>query len=103
MQATELMNLLKEMQIPITNTNFPPNKKQNPPFIVFVRNDIDRFLADNYVYNHKNRYSIELYTESKNTDLEDKLIDIFNKNEIVWTYVADARIQDGLYEVVFNI
>ena len=103
MQATELMNLLQEMNIPVTNTDFPPNFKEDPPFLVFTRSDISRFKADNYVYRHENRYRIELYTNSKSEELEDKLIEILNKNNVVWTYVNDVRIQDGLYLAEFEL
>ena len=103
MQATELMNLLQEMHIPVTNTNFPPNFAQDPPFIVFTRSDITRFKADNRVYRHENRYRVELYTNSKSEELEDKLIEILNKNKVVWTYGGDGRIQEGLYLTEFEI
>lgn len=103
MRATDVMNLLKELNIPVTNTNFPPNMKINPPFIVFLRSDLPRFLADNKVYDHYYKWNIELYTKDKSEYFEDKLIEIFEKHEIVWEFIADNRIQEDLYEVVFQI
>ena len=103
MEATKLMEILEEMDLPVTNTNFPPNKKIKPPFIVFVRNEVPRFLADNKVYKHYDKYNVELYTECKNQELENKLINIFDKHEIVWEYLADERIQEGLNLVIFRI
>ena len=50
MRAVELMKILKKLNVPVTNTEFPANMKVKPPFIVFVRNNIDTFDADNVVY-----------------------------------------------------
>lgn len=103
MQATELVSILKELNVPVANTSFPPNKNINPPFLVFLRSDMPTFLADDFVYQYDNKYDIELYTEDKDEEIEDRLINILNNHKIVWKHIAEERIQDGLYEVVFGI
>ena len=103
MRAVELMEILKKLKIPVTNTEFPANMKVKPPFIVFVRNNIDTFDADNVVYIHNKDYFIELYTCNKSEEMEDRLIDLLNENEINWQYVSDTRIEEGLYMVVLSI
>lgn len=103
MRAVELMNILKKLNIPVTNTEFPPNMKVKPPFAVFLRSSIDSFDADNVVYEHDYRYFIELYTENKDENMEEKLINLLNDNEILWSYVSDSRIEKGLYIMVLSI
>ena len=103
MRAVELMEILKKLKIPVTNTEFPANMKVKPPFVVFMRSNIDTFDADNIVYMHNKDYFIELYTCNKIEEMEDKLIDLLNENEINWDYVSDTRIEEGLYMVVLSI
>ena len=103
MRAVELMDILKKLNIPVTNTEFPSNMKVKPPFVVFMRSNIDTFDADNVVYMHNKDYFIELYTCNKSEDMEDRLIEVLNENEINWQYVSDTRIEEGLYMVVLSI
>lgn len=103
MQAVELMKILKKLRIPVTNTEFPANMKVKPPFVVFMRNNIDTFDADNVVYNHNRDYYIELYTCNKSEEMEDSLIDLLNEYEINWSYVSDTRVEEGLYMMVLSI
>lgn len=103
MRAAKLMSILKEIGIPVTNTEFPSNTKVKPPFIVFFKSNIDTFDADNVVYVHNRDYYIELYTACKSETMEDKLIDKLNEHEINWDYVQDTRIEEGLYMMVLSI
>lgn len=103
MRAVELMDILKKLNIPVTNTEFPSNMKVKPPFVVFMRSNIDTFDADNVVYMHNKDYFIELYTCNKSEYMEDKLIDLLNEHEINWGYISDTRIEEGLYMVVLSI
>lgn len=103
MRAAKLMSILKEIGIPVTNTEFPANMKVKPPFIVFMRNSIDTFDADNIVYIHNRDYYIELYTACKSETMEDRLIDKLNEYQINWSYISDTRIEEGLYMMVLSI
>lgn len=103
MRATELKAILEELGYPVTNTSFPPNFKQDPPFIVFLRNNINTFDADDVVYTYDFEYYIELYTCRRDEDMEEKLIGILDKHKINWSFVSDSRIQEGLYLTVFAI
>ena len=77
--------------------------KVKPPFVVFMRSNIDTFDADDVVYMHNKDYFIELYTCNKSEYMEDKLIDLLNEHEINWDYISDTRIEEGLYMVVLSI
>ena len=103
MRAVELMDILKKLNSPVTNTEFPSNMKVKPPFVVFMRSNIDTFDADDVVYMHNKDYFIELYTCNKSEYMEDKLIDLLNEHEINWDYISDTRIEEGLYMVVLSI
>lgn len=103
MRAVKLMSILKELNIPVTNTEFPPNMKVNPPFIVFLRNNIPTFDADNVVYEYDFQYSIELYTCHKDEAMEEELLHKLDEHEINWSYVSDSRVQEGLYIMVVSI
>ena len=103
MRAVELMDILKKLNIPVTNTEFPSNMKVKPPFVVFMRSNIDTFDSYNVVYMHNKDYFIEIYTCYKSEYMEDKLIDLLNEHEINWDYISDTRIEEGLYMVVLSI
>lgn len=67
------------------------------PFMVYYGNGSDNLNADNTVYDSKQHWILELYTQKKDIDLEDRIEKIMNENEIVWekgteTYINDDKV-----------
>lgn len=101
MKTTELIEKLKEIEnlTPIIYQNYKEIK--STPFIVVMEDGVDNTPADNHVYFSNTTHILELYTEYKNFELEEKLEELLNKNEIYWTKSADVRIEEQDLTVIY--
>lgn len=97
-----LKELLSQLGIPVAYNHF--NQPTNPPFVVFRRYSQDNFGADDVVYLKINNYYVELYTEYKDTNLEEELETLFTNNGIFYNVESEDYIDDEkMYEVVYSI
>lgn len=75
-----------------------------PPFLIYLGEGTTNITADNKIYNSKNKYSLEFYFEKKKEELETKIENIFNENNIIWEKTEDIFIEkENLFEVVYYI
>lgn len=102
MKASEIFKILKKINIPVSYQSF--KNEQNLPYIIFVQSGSNNFGADSKVYKKDNKYNIELYFEDKNFELEEKLENLLDENDIYWTKSADIRIEsENMTEVIYYI
>lgn len=102
MKASKLFKMLKKLNIPVAYQSF--KNEQNLPYIIFVQSGSNNFGADNKVYQKDNKYNIELYFEDKNFELEEKLENLLDENDIYWIKSADIRIEsESMTEVIYYI
>lgn len=67
----ELYNALLTLNIPVAYRGF--RTPQHCPYIIYYQDTSNNFAADNRVYQHIMGYSVELYTETKDPELEAQL------------------------------
>ena len=60
----ELLQIVKEMEIPFAYDHFAEGESPNPPFICYLLPDSDNFAADGRVYLKVNEVHIELKEET---------------------------------------
>lgn len=105
MQNTELAiikGVLEQLNIPVAYSHF--NTTITPPVVVYRRSSSDNFSADNKVYQKNNNYYVELYTQYKDTELEQKLEDLFDNAEIFYEVESEDYIDsEKMYEVIYTI
>lgn len=102
----DLMDLLnlqyRGRQVPVARNEFP--EKVEPPFIVYISEPPDLTGADNVVFHLKNRFSVELYTDKKEGDLEEQLESLFASNELYFTKDGDIKIEsENLWLTVYYL
>lgn len=98
----DLKTLLDMLNIPVAYNHF--NTSTTPPFIVYRRDSTVNFSAENKVYKKINNYYVELYTEFKNTTLEESLESLFNNYNIFWDVESEDYIdEEQMYEVIYAI
>ena len=85
-----IYELLKKLNMPVAYYKF--ESKVELPFLIYYENGSNNFLADNYVYDADYNYVIEYYFNTKDTNTEKKIENLFNENEIVWRKGSDAYI-----------
>lgn len=71
-------------------------------YIAYYEVSKERVLADNKVYHWEPRFAVELYTKVVEPETEQKLIDLFEQHEVVWTATPATYIDDEkVYMTVF--
>lgn len=102
MENKILYKLLKQLNIPVAYQSF--KSEQKLPYICILQNGSNNIGADNKVYVSDNNYNIELYASNKDFELEKKLEELLNTNEIYWNKSGDIRIeQESMTEVIYYV
>lgn len=102
MTFEELYKKLKSLGVPVAYDHF--DKEQKAPFIAFLDVGKNTFIADGCVYTKNTNIQVELYTEEKALELEEKLESIFDQNHLIWSDEATTFIEDeSLYEHIYEI
>ena len=96
-----LAGLLSEVGIPVARTAFL--HPQPPPYIVYVFSHSGNYAADSKVYLKRDHYQVELYTDKKDTALEEKLEGVFDSHGLVYdkteTYLESEKLTEVIYEI----
>lgn len=66
-----IQEVLNSIGLPVAYSHF--KQKQKLPFIVYVGNGQEQFVADNNFYYKQNSYRIEFYYKNKNEKIEEKI------------------------------
>jgi hypothetical protein len=106
MNLIELKNILEATGFPVAYLRFYETDDQplpQPPFIVFISAYSSNFMADNIVYKEINNIQIELYTDKKDIDAENKVATVLNENEMPYstseTFIESENLYQKIYEV----
>lgn len=98
----ELKTILEQLNIPVAYNHF--NTTTTPPFLIYRRASQSNFGADNKVYEKINNYYIELYTEYKDVELEERLEELLNSYDIFFNVEGEEYINDEkMYQIVYSI
>lgn len=98
----ELKTILEQLNIPVAYDHF--NTPTAPPFIAYKRYSQSNFGADNKVYEKINNYYVELYTEYKDVNLEERLEDLLNDYDIFFNVESEDYIYDEkMYQIIYQV
>ena len=97
------MAMLSELNIPFAYDHFAEGESPEPPFICFLFPGSDNFSADNIVYAAFNELHIELYTDEKDPELEDKVESVLTGHEMFWQKTEVWIGSEKLYEVLYRM
>lgn len=99
----EVMRMLSETGIPFAYDHFAEGESPDPPFICFLFPSSENFSADNVVYAEFSNLSIELYTDEKDPELEDRVEEVLNAHEFFWNKSEVWIETEKLYEVLYTM
>ena len=102
MTYDDITNMLKEAGLPLAYDHFAEGESPEPPFLIFLFPDSDNMFADNSVYFKISQLNMELYTDKKDPELEEKLEDILTANEIPWEKSEVWIDSEKMYEVLYQ-
>jgi hypothetical protein len=101
MTLVELKQILESTGYPVAYSHF--NSPQKPPFIVYLVDDTSNFFADNHVFKKIDNVQVELYTNKKDLQAEQRLEQLFFDNEIPWDsteiFIQSEKLFQKIYEV----
>ena len=98
----DLNEILKEAEVPVAYSHF--NTTISPPVIVYRRDSTSNYGADGIVYKKINNYIVELYTQYKDTTMEEKLESIFDNHEIYYNVEAEDYIDtEKMYQIIYRV
>lgn len=103
MAHEEVMAMLDSMGISYAYDHFAEGESPDPPFICFLYPRSDNFGADNIVYTSAHELDIEVYTNYKDPDLEEKIEEILTKNELYYEKSEVWIESEKLYEVLYTV
>lgn len=85
MTYEQISEMLAEVGIPYAYYQFPNDSGQQPPFLCFYYSNDGDFKADNTNYQKIEALTIELYTDSKDFDLEQSVEGILTEHDLVYS------------------
>lgn len=101
-ELTLIKNLLGSLNIPVAYSHF--NTAVTPPVVVYRRSSTSNFGADDKVYMKNNNYYVELYTQYKDAELEERLENLLDSYDIFYEVESEDYIDsEKMYEVVYSI
>ena len=98
----DLVKLLEETGIPFAYDHFAEGESPDPPFICYLLPQSDNFSADGKVYLKVSSVNIELYTDSKDLSVEQKLEAVLATHGIFYDKTEVWIESEKLYEVLYS-
>lgn len=98
----KITDILKEIGIPFAYSHFAEGENPKPPFICYSSPKSDGFSADGLVYQKLQDIRIELYTDKKDLDTEEKLENTLDNHNIFYKKSETWIDSEKLYEVLYQ-
>lgn len=102
MTYDDIKSILDECNLPYAYDHFVEGESPEPPFLIFLFPGSDNMFADNGVYFKISQLNMELYTDKKDPELEEKLEDILTAHEIPWEKSEVWIDSEKMYEVLYQ-
>lgn len=97
-----MTKILEELGLPFAYDHFAEGESPETPFICYLSPGSDNFAADGKVYYKINEFHIELYTDYKDPELEERLEDILDDASIFYEKSETWIESEKLYEVLYT-
>ena len=98
----ELLYILGETQISFAYDHFAEGESPDPPFLCYLLPGSNNFSADGKVYYKIGRVNLELYTDRKDPEVEQKLEDALDAASIFYNKTEVWIDSEKLYEVLYQ-
>ena len=102
MTLEELAGMLEKTGFPFAYDHFAEGESPDPPFICYLLPQSDNFSADGKVYLKVSSVNIELYTDSKDLSVEQKLETVLDTHGIFYDKSEVWIESERLYEVLYS-
>lgn len=103
MSHEEVMKMMEETGLPFAYDHFVEGESPEPPFLVFLYPKADNFAADGVAYFKISRLDVELYTDLKQPELEERIEAVLLKHGIFYGKSEVFIESEKLYEVLYEM
>lgn len=98
----EILQMLKEIDLPFAYDHFAEGESPDPPFIVYLIPTSDNFSADGIAYFKKSEVHIELYTDEKAPDTESAVEAVLDSHGVFYNKTEAWIESEKLFEVMYT-
>ncbi len=102
MTYQEIAQMIESIGLPFAFYQFPDDTEQSPPFICFLY-DYDEFYADDSNYADKVVLTIELYTDTKDIQLEAAVEAVLDEHEMTWTKAPTFIDSERMWQISYTM
>lgn len=102
MTYEEINEMMQEIGLPFAYHHFAEGESPNPPFLFFLSPGEHTFSADNLMYHSFKQLDIELYTDEKSPETEERVEDILRQHYIFYNKSEVWIESEKLYEVLYE-
>lgn len=92
------MEIFKDFEL---NIDYRVTENLEPPFLVYKGNKANNMSADNKIYYTTYGYIIEYYFNVKNEELENKIEERLNNEDIIWVKSGDIFIEEEDISLIY--
>ena len=103
MTYEEIAEMVAEIGMPFAYHHFAEGESPSPPFVLFLSPGEDTFSADNLMYHSFKQLDIELYTDRKSPETEERVEEILLQHNIYYTKTEVWIESEKLYEVLYEM
>ena len=98
----KLLEIISEIDIPSAYDHFAEVESPDPPFICYLIPGNDNFAADGKAYFKVDQVNIELYTDLKDPETENKVEAVLDSHGVFYDRTEVWIESERLYEVLYS-
>lgn len=102
MKISTLKTHLETLELPLAYREWAEGEAPKLPYLLLYRDESNDFVADNHNYLEGSRMSLELYTETKDFKLEEKINTLFKMFELPYKVYEGNLESEDMYEVLYE-
>lgn len=103
MTTQDIAAMVESIGLPNAYYQFPEGTEQATPFVCFFYSYSSDVLADDCNYQKVERLIIELYTDTKDLDLEQTVEEVLASHGLVWSRDEEWIESERMLEVVYEM
>ncbi len=98
----ELISIMEGTGLPFAYDHFAEGESPSPPFLCFLCTKSNNFGADGGVYFKADEVNIELYTDRKDPELEQRIETVLDEHGVFYNKTEVWIESERLYEVLYS-
>ncbi len=102
MSYEEIAEMMQEIGLPFAYHHFAEGESPKPPFTIFLSPGEHTFGADDLMYISFKTLHIELYTDEKSPEAEERVEEVLHQHNIYFTKTELWIESERLYEVLYE-